>query len=310
MNNLFRVGVIRRNSRFSLWALPLLALVTGSAVQAETIDFEGIGTIAGPPYDVVSQGYRVQQVLTPGSPEPIIRPASLSPNGTDVYAICGFCAQISGFNLFREDGATFNLVSIDLGGFGNAADEFDFTITGYPVGRLEGEQSLTVSVPQGMQTVTFDAGWRNLASVTVLVNNAGNVGFSGSAYDNIVLADGPLAVSIDVLPGNAANKVYPNKAGKLPVAVLSSAEFDATQVDPATMTFGFGEATPAAPLVISNVDGAFGPDATTRFLVEESGIFCDDTEVTLNGETYAGEAFSGTGSIDASDCQTGGCHPY
>ena len=101
-------------------------------------------------------------------------------------------------------------------------------------------------------------------------------------------------------------------AASLPLAAHHSfsAEFDATQVDPATMTFGLGEATPLEPLVISNVDGAFGPDATTKFQVAESGIFCDDTEVTLTGETYSGEPFAGTGEIDASDCQTGGCHPY
>jgi hypothetical protein len=287
-----------------------LAVVGASLAQAQTIDFEGIGVIEGPPYDVVSQGYRVQYLVIPGNPEPGIRPAEISPNGTDVYQICGFCAASGGFNLFRENGATFNLESIDLGGLGNTADEFDFTITGYPVGRSEVVETLTVAVPEGMQTVAFDATWRNLTSVTVLVNNAGNVGFSASAYDNIVLANGPLAISIDVLPGDAANKVYPNKTGKLPVAVLSSAEFDATQVDPATMTFGLGEATPLEPLVISNVDGAFGPDATTKFQVAESGIFCDDTEVTLTGETYSGEPFAGTGEIDASDCQTGGCHPY
>ncbi len=289
--------------------LPIMFLVA-QAAKAETIDFEGIGTIEGPPFDLVSQGYVVEQISTPGSPEPIIRPAALSPNGTDIYAICGFCAPVAGFNLFREDGATFNLLSMDFGGAGNSADEFAFMITGYRVGRGDVQEQLTVQVPVGMQTVDFDSSWQNLNSVTVMVNNEGNVGFSVSAYDNFVVSDGPVSINIDVLPGDAANKVYPNKTGKLPVAVLSSAEFDATQVNPATMTFGLGEATPAAALVISNVDGFFGPDATTKFLVEESGIFCNDTEVTLNGETYAGEPFSGTGFIDASDCQTGGCHPY
>lgn len=120
----------------------------------------------------------------------------------------------------------------------------------------------------------------------------------------------PTEVAIDLLPNDAANKVYPNKTGQLPVAVLSDAEFDATQVDPATLKFGAGDATVAGGTVVSNVDGEFGADITVKFRVEESGILCDDTEVSLSGETYAGEPVTGTDAIDASDCVTGGCHPY
>ena len=144
----------------------------------------------------------------------------------------------------------------------------------------------------------------------MVVNNVGNVGFSASAYDNIVLGPPVAVVGVDVLPGNSANIVYPNKTGKLPVAVLSAADFDATQVDPTTLKFGLGEANAVDAPVIANVDGQFGPDTTVKFKVEESGIFCDDTEVNLSGETYAGEPFVGADTIDASQCETGGCHPY
>jgi hypothetical protein len=291
-------------------SIAFLLLVFSSSVQAETIDFEGIGTITGPPFDVVSMGYTVQQTMNEGTPEPIIRAASISPNGTDLYGICGFCADMTGFNLYANDGSTFNLVSIDLGGFGNAADEFDFTLTGYTATGGTLTESLTISVPEGMQTLVLDTIWQNLSSVTVLVNNVGNAGFSGSAYDNIVLAPGPTTVVIDVLPDDSTNVVYPNQTGKLPVAVLSSADFDAVQVDPATLKFGMGEATQTDAVVIADVDGQFGDDTIAKFKVQESGIFCADTEVTLTGETYAGEQFTGTGSIDASECKTGGCHAY
>jgi hypothetical protein len=132
---------------------------------------------------------------------------------------------------------------------------------------------------------------------------------SSGDWDFTLALDIP-EVEIDVLPGDALNKVYPNKAGKLPVAVLSSAEFDATQIDPATLKFGLGEAAVADSVTISNVDGEYGADTTARFKVAESGIFCNDTEVALSGETYAGEAFTGIGTIDATECETGGCHPY
>jgi len=120
----------------------------------------------------------------------------------------------------------------------------------------------------------------------------------------------PIAAEIDVLPGDAANKIYPNKGGKFPVAVLSGPAFDATQVDPASIKFGLGEAAPADPPVIADVDGLHGNDSTMNFRTGDSGILCNDTEVTMSGETYAGEGFEGTGSIDASDCIAGGCHAY
>jgi hypothetical protein len=116
-------------------------------------------------------------------------------------------------------------------------------------------------------------------------------------------------VEIDVLPGDEANKVYPNKGGNLPVAVLSSAEFDATQVDPVTLRFAVEEAAVVGEVSISDVDGLFGDDTTARFKVGEAGILCNDTEVALTGSTYAGEPFAGTDSIDASECETG-CHAY
>ncbi|MEJ2139178.1 MAG: S8 family peptidase [Gammaproteobacteria bacterium] len=117
-------------------------------------------------------------------------------------------------------------------------------------------------------------------------------------------------VGVDVLPGDSANVVYPNQTGKLPVAVLSSADFDATQVNPASLQFGAGAAPALGAPIISNVDGQFGPDATVKFAVADSGILCDDTEVSLSGETYSGEPFIGEDTIDASQCEAGGCHAY
>jgi hypothetical protein len=117
-------------------------------------------------------------------------------------------------------------------------------------------------------------------------------------------------VAIDVIPGDAANQVFPNRAGKLPVAILSSAEFDATQVDPATLRFGSAEASINDAVTITNVDGLFSDDTVAPFSVEESGIFCNDTVVMLSGSTYAGDGFAGSGTIDASDCEDGGCHVY
>ena len=117
-------------------------------------------------------------------------------------------------------------------------------------------------------------------------------------------------VTIDVLPGDPANQVYPNMAGILPVAVLSSATFDASQIHPNTLVFGVNEATPATAVEFLDLDSQHTLDAQTRFSVPETGIACNDTEVSLSGETLTGDAFTGTDTIDATQCASGGCHAY
>lgn len=152
---------------------------------------------------------------------------------------------------------------------------------------------------------------RILSTARVLPGLAGTSATGGIVNMHAALEGLPLQiVDVDVLPGDSANQVYPNQTGKLPVAVLSSGVFDATQVDPATLRFGVGQAASDDAPVVSDVDGQFGRDATVRFAVAESGIVCNDTEVSLSGETYAGEQFVGSDLIDASACEGGGCHTY
>jgi hypothetical protein len=198
----------------------------------------------------------------------------------------------------------------------------DGTVLG--IYRVSGEAYAYVYTPEdGMRDLelliddSFTAeDWARLA--TALEGNAAGM-IIGQGYDATTgspmgyLAtplQEPTPVSIDVLPGDAANQVYPNKTGRLPVAILGSAEFDATQVDPATLRFGVAQATIAEPVTISNVDGLHGDDTVARFNVAETGILCNDTEVTLTGATYAGEPIAGTDTIDATQCETGGCHEY
>jgi hypothetical protein len=150
---------------------------------------------------------------------------------------------------------------------------------------------------------TIPNGWVNMPmqdSETQIGN-----GIAATAFFSLAVP-----VVIDVRPGNAGNQVFPNKSGKLPVAILSSAEFNAVQVDPATLQFGSADASVAEAPVITNVDAEFGDDMIAKFNVQEAGIFCDDTEVTLSGSTYAGEPFISTDNIDTSNCVSGGCHPY
>jgi hypothetical protein len=50
-------------------------------------------------------------------------------------------------------------------------------------------------------------------------------------------------------------------------------------------------------------------DALLGFATEATGIFCEDIEVTLTGQTYSAVGFTGTDTIDATDCLELMCHP-
>ena len=61
-------------------------------------------------------------------------------------------------------------------------------------------------------------------------------------------------VAIDVKPGSVPNSINPKSHGVTPVAILTTATFDATMVDPSSVRFGPNEAT-AAKSHVEDVDG-------------------------------------------------------
>lgn len=115
-----------------------------------------------------------------------------------------------------------------------------------------------------------------------------------------------LVVSIDIKPGDSPNVVYLNSNGKLPVAILSSATFDAAIVDPTTVRFG-RTGTEASPVSHSfedvNQDGR--QDLVCQFNTPDAGLMCGDTVAWLRAATREGCPLKGQDTI-----QTLGCPPY
>jgi len=123
-------------------------------------------------------------------------------------------------------------------------------------------------------------------------------------------------VAIDVDPFSPANEVFPSSDNLIPIAILSTsigagdaADFDATQVDPASLKFGLGEAANIAVPWAVDVGNDGDTDVVFAFRTQDSGIFCGDNEVNLTGATYSGQLIQGTDTIVTADCETTGCHP-
>ena len=103
--------------------------------------------------------------------------------------------------------------------------------------------------------------------------------------------------------GSDANAINPNSNDVIPVAVLGSENFDATQVDFSTAEFGPGKASAVHDGHVEDVnhDGIF--DMEFHFNTQDTGIACGDTDATLSGETFGGDAFTGTDSIKTAGCR-------
>jgi hypothetical protein len=112
-----------------------------------------------------------------------------------------------------------------------------------------------------------------------------------------------LEASIDIKPGSFPNSINLSSAGVVPVAILSSATFDATQVDPATVSL----AGAAVKLIgkgnryscsAEDVNGDGRLDVvchvvTAQFMIEPGG-----SVAVLAAKTFSGQAIRGEDSIN------------
>lgn len=114
----------------------------------------------------------------------------------------------------------------------------------------------------------------------------------------------PARARLDVMPNTFPNVLNVRNSGVLPAAVLSTAGFDATRIDPASIRFGDAgsEALPAKwALADVNHDGR--TDLRLHFRIQETGIACDTTLVSIAGKTYGGMEIRGTDSVKVIPCR-------
>lgn len=113
-----------------------------------------------------------------------------------------------------------------------------------------------------------------------------------------------LEVDIDIKPGSFPNSVNPGSKGVIPVAILTTASFDATTVDSTTVLFG-KTGTEAAPVqsALEDVDGDGDTDMILHFKTQGTGILCGDTSASLTGETFGGQMIERSDSIKTVGCK-------
>jgi hypothetical protein len=109
-------------------------------------------------------------------------------------------------------------------------------------------------------------------------------------------------IAIDVKPGDYPNAINPRSNGVIPVAVVSSASFDATSIDRTTVRFGPDQAVPLTTSVEDvNSDGL--KDLVFHFETQQTGLQCGDTAIVLIGKTTALQQIVGADSVQTVGCK-------
>jgi hypothetical protein len=108
-------------------------------------------------------------------------------------------------------------------------------------------------------------------------------------------------VGVDIKPGEDPATINPKSHGKITVAILSSATFDATtQVDRTSLTFGRTgdeKSLVSCDAASQDVNGDGLPDVVCRFDTQGTVFQISDTAGVLKGRTTTGTPVGGSEAI-------------
>jgi hypothetical protein len=109
---------------------------------------------------------------------------------------------------------------------------------------------------------------------------------------------GVIPVEIDIKPGSYPNSINLKSKGVIPVAILTTEDFDATTVDADTVRFGPAEAQKVHKQAhVDDVDDDGDLDLVLHFKTQDTNIEVGDDEACLVGYRYDGVEIRGCDSI-------------
>jgi hypothetical protein len=126
---------------------------------------------------------------------------------------------------------------------------------------------------------------------------------ANGSYTLLVSGVTPLVqqINIEIKPGSQnLAPINPRSRGNIPVALLSSSEFDALTVDRTSLTFGAAGSEPSLTRCGKegeDVNGDGRADLVCHFENQAAGFEKGDLEGILRGRTLQGRAFEGRGLL-------------
>jgi hypothetical protein len=164
---------------------------------------------------------------------------------------------------------------------------------------------------EGIRIMTIAIGEANVNFMRDLASSPDDA-FASDEIDDLVaifleIAEAicPQAVEIDIHPGSDPNSININNKGVIPVAVFTTDDFDATQIDPETVRFGAlstllnggGATLLNGKGRYEDVDGDGRPDFVGHFPTQDTGFTSGDELGWILGETFNGTAFAGRDAV-------------
>jgi len=108
------------------------------------------------------------------------------------------------------------------------------------------------------------------------------------------VAGRPTPVDIDIRPGSYPNSINLKSRGVIPVALLSTEDFDASTVDAVTVVFAGASQIHHA---VEDLDRDGDDDLILHFKTQETNLASGDTEACLTGQTRDGMPIQGCDSV-------------
>jgi len=151
-----------------------------------------------------------------------------------------------------------------------------------------------VHIASGTLTVTYENGDTVHLPISCYVDDTVEM--------KVTLAAPAKEVTIDIKPGSDPNPINPGSNGLIPVAILTTDDFDAADVDPESVTLAGAEVAvrgKAEKLMarLEDVDGDGDLDLLVQVETQSEGSLWESGTVTLEGKTYDGQDIKGTDEV-------------
>jgi hypothetical protein len=167
------------------------------------------------------------------------------------------------------------------------------------------DDTFAVTVSNGAESFTHSVplnGFTFLGDQLVVLDDQG--GGNGIKYDNFLVTVANIrSVNIDIKPDDTTNSVNLTSSGVVPVAILSNAGFDATQVDPSTVTLAGAQ----VKLIARGTQYSCGPqdvnqdgrlDLLCHISTNQMSIEAGVSSAVLEAKTLTGQVVRGEDSIN------------
>jgi hypothetical protein len=176
-----------------------------------TFNYTASGVDETPDFPGVISDRKLSDVIPPTDPRPLTDAAE-----TVIIQFTAVCGSNTATLRYDRYGSEDNDLFFD--------DQFIATVPGSPV---EGAPSFV--------SHTFSVGPISAGSHSIKIVYTGGGANNGHYVDALSLVVSPCDVEIDIKPGSYPNCFNNNGHGVIPVAILGTADFDVTTIDPSTV---------------------------------------------------------------------------